>query len=147
VYFLVLVIRRVLLFHGLLATHAADARLSAARSEFQEAAPQAKTFWAMYEQVGEYLFDQPGKRVNLPGRPSPILKSRWDWDNVVIALGNMEMDVTPAAVAALTLARRASRSGTITWTPPTARDRDKMFRRHRTVRSLTRSKSRSASRR
>lgn len=105
VYFLVLVIRRVLLFHDLLGKHASDQRLTDARAEFERAAPHAKTFRDMYEHVDEYLLDQPAKRLKFPGRASPILKSRWDCDNVVIAFGDIEMDVTLAAVAALNLGK------------------------------------------
>jgi hypothetical protein len=105
VYFLVLVIRRVLLFHDLLAKQAVDQRLPEARAKFQRAAPQAKRFRDMYEHVDAYLLDGPGKHVKFPGRASPILMSRWDCDNVTIAFGETEMDITLAAVAALELGK------------------------------------------
>jgi hypothetical protein len=108
VYFLTLTIRRVLLFHGLLAKHVSDPRLDAALAEFERVAPQAKTFRDMYEHLDEYLLDSSRKHVKFPGRASPILMSRWDCDNVVIAFGDMELDVTLAAVAAVKLGKASA---------------------------------------
>jgi hypothetical protein len=108
VYFLTLTIRRVLLFHALLAKQVADPRLEAARADFELVAPQAKTFRDMYEHVDEYLLDSSRKRVKFPGRASPILMSRWDCDNVVIAFGDEKLDVTLAAVAAIKLGKTSA---------------------------------------
>lgn len=108
VYFLTLTIRRVLLFHALLAKQVSDPRLTKALVEFEKVAPQARTFRDMYEHLNEYLLDSPRKHVKFPGRASPILKSRWDSDNVVISFGDDEMDVTLAAVAAIKLGKASA---------------------------------------
>lgn len=103
VYFLVLAIRRVLLFHDLLARRIDDSRLSAARSVFISMASEAKAFRDFYEHLDAYLLDAPDKRVKFPGRASPVLMSTWAADNVVIAFADRRLDVTVAGHAAVAL--------------------------------------------
>jgi hypothetical protein len=105
VYFLTLAIRRVLLFHDLLATRVSDGRLADARAVFDAVAPDAKTFRDFYEHLDAYLLDHPSKHVKLTGRTSPVLVSVWEADNVVIAFGDRRLDVTAAGHAAVTLGK------------------------------------------
>ncbi len=103
VYFLALAIRRVLLFHDLFSTQSGDARLIVARRAFEQAAPKAKVLRDFLEHLGEYLLDSPRKRMDFPGRASPVLRLRWDADNVVVIFGPEALDITLAAVAAIEL--------------------------------------------
>jgi hypothetical protein len=103
VYFLALAIRRVLLFHDALAKQVEDPRLAEARAIFDARAPHAKRLRDFYEHLDEYLLDSPAKHVKVPGRIAPMLFSRWDCDNVVVRFGELEMDVTVAAEAAIEL--------------------------------------------
>jgi hypothetical protein len=105
VYFLALAVRRVLLFHDLVAKQLADPRLAPAKTAFLAAAPEAKRLRDLYEHVDQYLLDHRKKHFKFPGRASPILMSRWDADNVTVAFGPIRVDVTQAAVAALELGR------------------------------------------
>lgn len=105
VYFLALAIRRVLLFHDALAKQVQDVRLAQARQAFTKAAPNAKDLRDFYEHLDEYLLDHPKKHLNIIGRAAPVLLSRWDSDNVVVAFGPLRMDVTIAALAAIELGR------------------------------------------
>jgi hypothetical protein len=105
VYFLALAIRRVLLFHDVLAKYVSDERLARARAKFDASAPKAKELRDFYEHLDEYLLDSPRKRVKFEGRAAPVLRSRWDSDNVVVSFGERDIDVTLAAVAAIELGR------------------------------------------
>jgi hypothetical protein len=88
VYFLVLAIRRVMLFADALARQIEDARLASALARFDRQAPQAREVRNLFEHVDEYLLDMPGKHMRqIDGRVAPVLISRWDADNVVIAYG------------------------------------------------------------
>jgi hypothetical protein len=106
VYFLALAIRRVLLFHDLLAKHVADPRLAQARAKFETAA-HAKELRDFYEHLDEYLLDSPKKQVKFPGRAAPVLHCRWGCDNVTVSFGKRELDITLAAVAAIELGRES----------------------------------------
>lgn len=108
VYFLALAVRRVVLFHEALADQVDDPRLTAARAAFDEAAPSAKTLRDFYEHLNEYLLDAPTKHVKFAGRASPVLRSRWDADNVVVSFGPISVDVTLAAVAAIELGKASA---------------------------------------
>jgi hypothetical protein len=108
VYFLALAIRRVLLFHDLLAKQVTDPRLTAAREAFNKEAPDATTLRNFYEHLDEYLLDSPRKHVKIPGRAAPVLMSRWDSDNVIVAFGPLRTDVTLAAVAAIELGKASA---------------------------------------
>ena len=121
VYFLALAVRRVLLFHDALAKQVQDSRLTEARKAFEHAAPSAKTLRDFYEHLDEYLLDDPKKHRKLSGRTAPVLFSRWDCDNVVVAFGPLRVDVTLAAVAAIGSTWRAAGSGTSTWNSPNRR--------------------------
>jgi len=103
VYFLCLAVRRVLLFHELLARTVSDARLAKARKRFDSLASDAKRFRDFYEHLDEYLMDSESKHVKIPGRAAPVLHSRWDRGNVVVSFGGMRFDVTAAALAAVEL--------------------------------------------
>lgn len=105
VYFLALAIRRVLLFHDALARQVEDERLAEARARFDAEARDAKQLRDLFEHLDEYLLDSPTKRLKFPGRTSPVLLSRWDCDNVVVRIGELEMDVTLAAEAAIELGK------------------------------------------
>jgi hypothetical protein len=62
----------------------------------------------LFEHVDEYLLDTPGKHMKrVRGRVAPVLISRWDADNVVIAYGEERFDVTLAAVASIELGKSA----------------------------------------
>jgi hypothetical protein len=108
VYFLALAIRRIVLFHDAFYRQVQDPRLARARTAFDEAAPDAKTLRDFYEHLDEYLLDSKRKHIKIDGRASPVLHSRWDCDNVVVAFGHLEVDVTLAAVAAIALGRASS---------------------------------------
>lgn len=103
VYFLSLAIRRVLLFHDVLAKQVDDERLREARARFDAKAPRAKQLRDFYEHLDEYLLDSPKKHVKLQGRAAPVLVCRWDCDNVLVRFGEQEIDVTLAALAAIEL--------------------------------------------
>jgi hypothetical protein len=105
VYFLALAVRRVLLFHDALAKQVDDPRLVEARAMFNKVAPAAKELRNFYEHLDQYLLDDPGKHVKIPGRAAPVLHSRWDSDNVTVAFGSRRMDVTLAATAAIDLGK------------------------------------------
>jgi hypothetical protein len=105
VYFLALAVRRVLLFHDALAKQVDDPRLRAAREIFLAVAPDAQLFRNFYEHLDQYLLDDPGKHVKIPGRVAPVLRSRWDSDNVVVSFGPLRMDMTLAATAAIELGK------------------------------------------
>ena len=105
VYFLALAVRRVLLFHDLLAKQLRDPRLAKARAEFIKRAPLAKTLRDLYEHLDEYLLDSPKKKVSIPGRAAPVLLLTWGGDDVIVAFGPGRIDVTAAAVAAIELGR------------------------------------------
>jgi hypothetical protein len=105
VYFLALAVRRVLLFHDALGKQVGDPRLREARDKFDAVAPDARLFRNFYEHLDQYLLDDPGKHVKIPGRAAPVLHSRWDSDNVVVAFGPLQMDVTLAAAAAIKLGK------------------------------------------
>jgi hypothetical protein len=107
VYFLALSIRRVLLFHDVFAKHVEDPRLRAARAKFDASAPLAKELRDFYEHLDEYLLDSPRKHVKFEGRAAPMLRLRWDCDNVVVSFGEREIDITLAAVAAIELGRES----------------------------------------
>ena len=107
VYFLALSIRRVLLFHDVLAEHVEDARLRHARGKFDASAPKAKELRDFYEHLDEYLLDSPRKHVKFEGRAAPMLHLRWDCDNVVVSFGECEVDITLAAVAVIELGRES----------------------------------------
>ena len=107
VYFLTLSIRRLLLFHGLLATHVQDPRLHQARAKFDVGAPKAKELRDFYEHLDEYLLDSPRKHVKFEGRAAPMLHLRWDCDNVVVSFGERELDITLAVIAAIELGRES----------------------------------------
>jgi hypothetical protein len=109
VYFLALAIRRVLLFHDLLAKQTQDKRLAEARRQFARRAPDAKTLRDFYEHLDEYLLDHPRKhRKEIPGRAAPRLLLRWAADDVVVAFGPLHVDVTVAAVAAIELGKSSA---------------------------------------
>jgi hypothetical protein len=103
VYFLVLTIRRLVLFHDALVRQVDDSRLTEARARFSTEAPRAIEFRNFYEHLDEYLLDEPSKHVPIPGRAAPKLLCRRDCDNVVVTFGSLKMDVTLAAVAAIEL--------------------------------------------
>jgi hypothetical protein len=103
VYFLALAIRRVLLFHDAFAKQVEDDRLDQARTRFDAQAPNAKRLRDFFEHIDEYLLDRPTKHVKVPGRTAPVLLSRWDCDNVVVRFGDLDVDVTLAATAAIEL--------------------------------------------
>lgn len=106
IYFLVLAIRRLLLFTESLAGQLNDERLDSARRRFDQQAPNAKKVRNFFEHIDEYLLDAPGKHMKeIAGRASPVLISRWDCDNVVIAIGTERFDVTLAALAAIELGK------------------------------------------
>ncbi len=108
VYFLVLAIRRVLLFAEAFARHTKSEELDAALRRFEREAPGARKARNLYEHIDEYLLDRPGKHMaNLAGRVSPVLLCRWDADNVTIAYGPERFDATLAARAATELGRSA----------------------------------------
>ncbi len=107
VYFLALSIRRVLLFHDVLAKHVQDPRLHRAREKFDASASEAKELRDFYEHLDEYLLDSPRKHVKFEGRAAPMLHLRWDCDNVVVSFGERELDITVAAVAAIELGRES----------------------------------------
>lgn len=109
VYFLALAIRRVLLFHDLFSRQSRDARLKVARRAFEQAAPKAKILRDFLEHLDEYLLDSPRKRMDFPGRASPVLRLRWDADNVVVMFGPEELDITAAALAAIELGRATTK--------------------------------------
>jgi len=108
VYFLALAIRRVLLFHDVFAKHVSDERLTRARAKFDASAPKAKELRDFYEHLDEYLLDSPKKHVKFEGRAAPVLRSRWDRDNVVVSFGEREIDITLAAVAVIELGREST---------------------------------------
>jgi hypothetical protein len=105
VYFLSLAIRRVVVFSRAVAELVDDTRLNEALHEFEARSPQTKDLRDFYEHLEEYLLDSPSKHVKLPGRVSPVLRSRWDCDNVIVSFGPLRMDVTLTALAALVLGR------------------------------------------
>lgn len=108
VYFLVLAIRRVLLFAEALARQVNSEELATALRDFQRAAPGAREARNLYEHIDEYLLDRPQKHMkNIPGRVSPVLICCWDADNVVIAYGPERFDTSLAALAAVELGRIA----------------------------------------
>jgi hypothetical protein len=108
VYFLVLAIRRVMLFADALAKQVEDEKLTVALAQFARQAPRAREVRNLFEHVDEYLLDAPGKYMKrIPGRVAPVLISCWDADNVVIAYGEERFDVTLAAVAAIELGKSA----------------------------------------
>ncbi len=108
VYFLVLAIRRVMLFADVLAGQVEDRELDAALTRFRREAPGAREMRNLFEHVDEYLLDRPGKHMKrLEGRVSPVLICRWDADNVVVAYGPERFDATLAATAAIKLGRTA----------------------------------------
>ena len=43
--------------------------------------------------------------MDFPGRASPVLRLRWDADNVVVMFGPEDLDITLSAVAAIELGR------------------------------------------
>jgi hypothetical protein len=108
VYFLVLAIRRVMLFADALAKQVDDEKLTVALAQFTQQAPRAREVRNLFEHVDEYLLDTPGKHMKrVRGRVAPVLISRWDADNVVIAYGEERFDVTLAAVASIELGKSA----------------------------------------
>lgn len=108
VYFLVLAIRRVLLFAEALVRQVESEDLATALRRFGREAPGARQARNLYEHIDEYLLDRPQKHMrNIPGRVSPVLICRWDADNVVIAYGPERFDATLAALAAAELGRSA----------------------------------------
>jgi hypothetical protein len=108
VYFLVLAIRRVLLFAEALTRQVDSEKLDAALRHFGREAPGARQARNLYEHIDEYLLDRPQKHMrNISGRISPILICRWDADNVVISYGPERFDTTLAALAAAELGRSA----------------------------------------
>jgi hypothetical protein len=107
VYFLTLAIRRVVLFHNVLASKVADPRLDEALTTFEAVAPDATKYRNFYEHLDEYLLDSPGKHIPVAGRASPILYGHWKKGNVSIGMGDDRMDVTKAALAAVELGRRS----------------------------------------
>jgi hypothetical protein len=108
VYFLALAVRRVILFHDAFAKQTGDPRLARAREAFDADAPNAKRLRDFYEHLDEYLLDSRKKHIKIAGRTAPILKSLWDYDNVVVAFGHLEVDVTVAAVAAIQLGQASN---------------------------------------
>jgi hypothetical protein len=108
VYFLVLAIRRLMLFAEALAKQVDEERLAAALALFETEAPGAREVRNLFEHVDEYLLDTPGKHMRrISGRVAPVLISCWDADNVVIAYGEERFDVTLAALAAIELGETA----------------------------------------
>jgi hypothetical protein len=108
VYFLVLAIRRVMLFADALAKQVDDEKLTVALAQFSQQAPGVREVRNLFEHVDEYLLDTPGKHMKrISGRVAPVLISRWDADNVVVAYGEERFDVTLAAVAAIELGKSA----------------------------------------
>lgn len=106
VYFLVLSIRRLVLFHDLLARYISDPRLAEARETFTKKAPAALRLRNFYEHLDEYLLDGDKKHMKtIQGRAAPILKLRWDSDNVVVSFGDTQVDVSLAAQASIDLGR------------------------------------------
>lgn len=106
VYFLVLSIRRLVLFHDLLARHIPDPRLEEARETFMKKAPAALRLRNFYEHLDEYLLDGDKKHMKtIQGRAAPILKLRWDSDNVVVSFGDTQVDVSLAAEGSIELGR------------------------------------------
>lgn len=105
VYFLALAIRRVLRFHEAIARQIDDARLHAAREEFLRRAAHASEFRDFYEHLDEYLLGKGRKQRKqaVRNRIAPVLRSRWDCDNLVVRFGAAEMDITLAAKAAIAL--------------------------------------------
>jgi hypothetical protein len=61
VYFLALVVRRVLLFHDAFAKLTQDPRLAQARATFEKRAPNVKRLRDFYEHLDDYLLDSPKK--------------------------------------------------------------------------------------
>ena len=108
VYFLVLTVRRVLLFVEALERQVDDPRLSEALEFFHREAPGVSQVRNLFEHVDEYLLDRPGKHMKqIEGRISPVLICRWDADNVVVAYGPGRFDVTLAADAGIRLGETA----------------------------------------
>lgn len=108
VYFLVLAIRRVMLFADALAKQVDEEGLTVALEQFEREAPRAREIRNLFEHVDEYLLGTPGKHMRrIDGRVAPVLISRWDADNVVIAYGEERFDVTIAALAAIELGQSA----------------------------------------
>lgn len=105
VYFLALAVRRVVLFTDLFRRSSGDGRLEAAQKAFDEAAPAAKDLRDFLEHLDEYLLDSDRKHMKFPGRAAPVLRLRWDGDDVVVLFGPKELDLTLAAVAAIRLGR------------------------------------------
>lgn len=107
IYFLALATRNVLRYHDAIAAQLVDRRLAGARETFLAAAPYAKDFRDFYEHLDEYVLGRgrQQKRGAIDGRISPILRSRWDCDNVVVCFGDLEMDITLAGKAAAALGR------------------------------------------
>ena len=91
------------MFHDVFAKRVQDSRLQQARAKFDASAPTAKELRDFYEHLDEYLLDSPRKHVDFEGRAAPMLRLRWDCDNVVVSFGKREIDITLAAVAALEL--------------------------------------------
>src|SRR5207342_1256137 len=82
--------------------------LAKALERFDREAPDARQVRNLFEHVDEYLLDAPGKHMrHISGRVAPVLYSRWDADNVVIAYGEERFDVTLAALAAKRLGEEA----------------------------------------
>jgi hypothetical protein len=106
VYFLCLAIRRVALFCDVLEEQVADPELHKARERFKQRAGDSVVLRNILEHLDEYLLDRPGKHMkSFEGRVSPILISMWEYDNVVVAIGEGRIDVTIAALEAIDLAK------------------------------------------
>lgn len=107
VYFLVLAVRRVLMFHDAISAQTEDDRLAPARAEFLKVAPHAKDIRDFYEHLDEYVLGtgRKQKKGHVHARVAPVLFSRWDCDNVEIRFGGaLRMDITLAGLAAVKLA-------------------------------------------
>ena len=106
VYFLALAVRRVLLFVELLARQVDDPRLVQARAAFASQGADSKRLRDFLEHIGEYLLDDyDRKHMKFAGRAAPVLRLRWDSDNVVVSFGPYALDVTVAAVSAVEIGR------------------------------------------
>jgi hypothetical protein len=106
VYFLSLAIKRVVLFCEALEEQVSDPELHRARDGFRRRAGDSVLLRNILEHLDEYLLDRPGKHLKaFEGRVSPILISMWEYDNVSVAIGEEQIDITAAAQEAIVLAK------------------------------------------
>lgn len=103
-YFLVLAVRRVLLFHDALARHVEDNRLADARHRFISIAGNAERLRHFYEHIDEYLLDSDEKVQKFNGPSAPVIHLVRGRPDLVVSFGKRSLNVTRAAAAAVRLA-------------------------------------------